>query len=303
MKYCQNCGVKLDDNANFCIECGGLAMESTDNATHDYSSVPLLSQNSVINTVRECAKSTLFLTTLIIFTVTLILGFIISLYAANVSPNVKITINGVTSLSASRIASIVAAVLSTVPNALIVTGLWMTYKSAKDNNERMTTAGLTLIRVILIIMLILICIALPMVVIAFLILIAGLDVISIQELRELFDYPSSTPMTKDDFLALFITVLLIVVIVGVLAIIYYAKAAKTVKSIKSTVATNVVTGKVSAFVSVLAIIGGVFFALGALLTITESSLITLIHNFLNAASLILFGSVLGNYRNRIEALR
>ena len=58
MKYCQNCGTALDDNARFCIECGAMAQEQMAySQPADYSDVTLLSQNTVLNTVRECASS------------------------------------------------------------------------------------------------------------------------------------------------------------------------------------------------------------------------------------------------------
>ncbi|MBR5272612.1 MAG: zinc ribbon domain-containing protein [Clostridia bacterium] len=302
MKYCQNCGIKLDDNANFCIECGGTAADNSGGAPSDYSSVSLLSANSVMDTVRDRAKSTLFLATLIVFTVMLSLTFMISLYNAVVTPTVRITIGGMVSFSASRVASLVTAVVGTAPNALILTGLWMTYRSA-NNDEQISTSGLSLIRVMLVILLVLLCVAFPIIILGLVLFLVGMDSISNQDLQYIFGSFFDGPVIRDDLSVLLITIIIILVIVAVFAIIYYAKAIGTVKSIKATIETNTVMGKISGFVAILAIIGGVFFALGTLISITESSLITLICDLSRAASFILFGSVLGNFKTRIEALK
>lgn len=303
MKYCQNCNIPLDDNASFCIECGGIAMGSADNPTYDYSSVPLLSKKSVIDTVREWAKSKLFLVTIIIFTVSWLLGFIISLYNAIVDPSVDFTVGGEVVTYASSAASVIVAIIIAIPAALMVAGMWMTYGSAKSDNERMTSSGLTLVKVATVITLILTCILVGFIVLTFslaLVLFKAGGILP--EIWGESENNAIAALLNGSFIALFTIILVLVVVIGALAIIYEAFAIKTVNSIKSTIETGRPTVKASSFVAVMSIIIGGFYILSALLSLEESSFVAILNSLLSSASFILLGIVLLNYKNKISEL-
>ncbi|MBR5773888.1 MAG: zinc ribbon domain-containing protein [Clostridia bacterium] len=294
MKYCSKCGIRLDDNASFCIECGGAAAGVADNPAPDYSSVPLINrQVGILNTIRDLARSKLFLATIIVYAVTALLNLAYSFYSiTEVEPLSDYT-------SATIVGEVIGIIISAAPTVLILIGMWITYSSAKSADERLKTNGLNIIRIITIIMLVLICI-----VVAFAIPLSIL-VVFLSGSEELMFDPSywgeSMAALFSEFMTVFLVVALVVaLIVAVLMIVYYSLVIKTIKSIKTTIETGVLTGKVSIFVAVMSIIIGVFTALSAFSSITGNAIFAGIASLPSAASYILFGVIIFNYDSRVK---
>lgn len=309
MKYCQNCGASLDDSAKFCIECGAVVEQTTiSSAPVDYSSVKLISNDAVLGTVRQCASSPLFLISIIAFTVATLFGWISSFIANDMMVDATVTMNDMILPSSSRVASIIGSVIGAAPSALLVIGMWMTYASAKGNNDRMKTSGLAVIRVVLIIFLVLMCICAGLVLILIAIMSVAISVVGTSVFTDPEIWSEFGNATEAAALAesMFIVVAIIAVIVFAafftLAIIYFAKLARTVKVIKTTIETGTITGKASAFVAVMAIILGGFTAIAALSALAFGQFYLGATYLLSALTSILFGALLFSYRNKMASI-
>lgn len=315
MKYCQNCGKQLDDNASFCIECGGNAMEQGGySAPADYSDVRLLSPNTVLNTVRECAKSKLFLVAIILYTITIVMSFVTSIYNINNTyemMDMYTDIMGGNSFSSEIMSSpsygvgnIIGVIIGMVPAVLIAIGMWITYASAAGENDRMTTAGLTIIKVVAIIYLVLMCIAAVLMVLVLALMLIFFEAMDFDELFGIWnDYGMSSgeaAMAQSIFIVVFAILFIMIIAVLAFSIFYYAKIIKTVNVIKSTVQTGTVTGKISVFVAVMAIIIGGCIGLSGLSSLLLGQFLLAITSILSALVQIFLGVVLFSYRNKIR---
>lgn len=296
MKFCRKCGASLDDNAQFCLECGEKSIDGF--SQQDYSSVNLISKNGLIDSIRDCAKSTLFLVTLGVFLITTVVSFVISMYDASrnainvtVNSNVVATDNGVT-----------VAIISLIVSALVALGMILIHSSAKSGGE-MKTAGLTIIKVISIITLVFLCFAVVILAITTGVLFSyGSNTQDF--LKEFGGSDSFTILTRSWILALYQIAFAIATVIFAFLVVYYAFIIKTINCIKSTIQTGVVKGLGAAgFVGVTSIVIGALAAVGAIGIIGDGAMVVGLSSLLSAASIILFGVLLVNYRKRVIAYK
>ena len=305
MKYCQNCGVPLDDNARFCIECGAPSPEKS-TVAQSYAPVQLLSSNRVLDTVRGCAKSPLFLVAIIAFSLTIILSIIASISTGS-SMSISAGMYGDMQVDMSGfylVVAIISAVIGSAPSVLVAVCMWMTYGSAAGKKERMSTAGLSILRIMMLIMLIMMCVCAGMFLIVFLIF--AIIFIMVPDLSY-FDFSSNIPgldpqMPEAVFAIMLVVAFVMVALFCTLGIIYYVKILKTVTSIRDTIKTGKIVGKVSSFVAVMAIVVGAFFIFGGLASMLVNPVITGVATIASALSSILFGALLFSYKKAIKAL-
>lgn len=318
MKFCQNCGISLDDNAKFCIGCGAVVEANpTYSAPVDYSDVQLISQNTVLNTVRECAKSKLFLVAIILYSITLVLSLITSVSSVSLANGlldsymdmmVGDALSDEIMASSYSVGSVIGIVIGMAPTVLFAVGMWITYASAVSQNDRMSTAGLTIIKVVSIIYLVLMCIAAGLMVIVFALLLIFFNAIDFGALihsdvwRDYGMSSGDVAVAQSMFSVVLIVALVVVAIVFALIIIYYAKIIKTINVIKSTITTGAVTGKISVFVAVMTIILGGCTALSITSVLVLGQFLPAISSILSALSSIFFGVVLFSYRNKIASV-
>lgn len=113
--------------------------------------------------VRKSAASPLFLIGIIFCSVVVFLSIISSFFTGSLMDSF---FNGVyggmgEAVSTSPVLTVFSALLSCVPQLLIVIGLWMVYAAAADKkNPFMKTSGFTLLKVMFIVEIVLLCIAL-----------------------------------------------------------------------------------------------------------------------------------------------
>lgn len=309
MKFCRSCGKELNDNAKFCGGCGAATSVKEAapapvmrgaSAPVNYSTVPLLTNNNVPAAVKKCAASPLFLVCIILFTITTLLSLVSSFDSMSSALYLSSF-----DISYSSDTASVMAIFAAIPSILVVLGMWITYFSAIGNNSKISTAGLSIIKVIMVISLVLICVGAGLMTI-------GLAIIAIAlesgELRREIDWddilPRGSSADVEAVLAIATIIgFMIVVAVVVLAIIYYAKVIGTINVVKSTVETGRITGEASGFVAVMSIIFGAISISSALVLIADEEALAGFSSLLSALTSILFGALLFSYNKRISQFK
>lgn len=272
-----------------------------------YPAAPVRTQaGSGALAARRVAASPLFLVAVIIHTITAVFG----IYNA-------LTVSYVPGID-SRGASIALTVLTISFIALIVVGLWITYGSAKANPDgKMTTAGLTIIKTMLIIFLVLFCILFAIVLI--LLLAAGGKIGSI--LNDLpYGYGSELSYYLNRSSGFVAAVIFILITCGVLTIIWFAGALKTISCVKRSIRTDVptssgISGFVAVFCFIMALISIItniirVIGVGALSYSSYSAgfassvlSASLFFTFASCVSLVLFGILIFKYLGSVHRAR
>ena len=338
--YCPICGYENPDGASFCQNCGG-ALPSADDAqnvvlpepeqeaqvyqpapepqTQNYEAPaqPLYSApayhaaepvHPVLKIIRSVGSSGAFLTAAILYSAAVLFSFISSL--VNSSSIMRVTINLPGGydygdvLRASRGATIAGAFISLIPTALIAIGLWLVYSP-------FSTAGLTMIKVIVIIALVAVCVAAVVLLIALLFVsIRGSDLSSlindamIQE--GIYDmYGNYSGAISGSIGALTATALIFafILLAGVLTLVifYFVKILKTINTVKRSANTLTASDRVSPFVAVMLFIFGGISGIASLGTLASGAILSGITSALSATVCIIFGVLIFKYRNQMRA--
>jgi hypothetical protein len=149
------------------------------------------------------------------------------------------------SLGASTWSSIAASV---VTSGLLIAGMWITWSTVRRSDNRMTTSGLTMIRVIETIELVFVCIGCGVALLAA--LAGGVGISS-----ALKEASGSSNSDMPDFVRFFLENYFLFVLVLAcfltLSILYYAGIVRTVKRMRATVKTGEPNHKVSVFVAIV----------------------------------------------------
>ena len=187
MKFCPNCGQQLEDADVFCPNCGQNTEAVQENVQPEpqftpapqpqpqpqplYQAPPFSAPasnetglNQPILELKRTATSAPFIIGAILFTISAILSIITSIVASPMfyeliqdflySQRINVSL-----VSLNTASSVISAVISSIPTLLVILGLWLTVGAGGNkNNDRMSTAGLTIIKVIQIISLIGVCI-------------------------------------------------------------------------------------------------------------------------------------------------
>ncbi len=301
--FCPKCGHQVADDAAFCPICGNQL--SAPNSQPVYNQpVPIADQQRVyvqrtsapslagIAVVKKLCASPVALVAIIAYTVAAIFSLLASLGGANdisgflvqVPSMPGVDIDGM--IQTMQTSFVVGVIIGILPTALIALGMWLTYASAASKqNSGMSTGGLTLVKTILIIQLVFVCIAIGIVVLAFLVAIAA-------SMGSLYMEPTVGPAGSVGIVAAL--VLVIAVAFFILLIVYYAKAIKTVNTISMTARTGKLSDNVSMFVAVMAFIAG---GISAFAVFNSKTFDVMLSNICSATASISFGVFLCMYRN------
>lgn len=215
---------------------------------------PVFSGNSGLNPAISALKRTATSAPSIIAAVLLTLSTVIGIVAYFVSSaqisalavNLiqRYTDNSITFNGNAVWLGALSSVFASIPALLIILGLWITVGSAANKNtDRMSTGGLTLIKVIEILQFIGICICFAALIIVSII---GMVVASL-----------NSGATEGAPIILLVLLLFALVAVFVVTIIYYAKIFKTIGAAKSVVATGRPSTNASGFLAVVLILSAI----------------------------------------------
>lgn len=237
---CPRCGREIPDGA-VCPCSGG---------------EQLLSSNPALNVLKKLGSSPLFLTAVILYSVTIVLS-IFALISAPASFDYVYDMlenSGMDyttlypMISVSTSGSVAGAIVASIPQVLICIGMWLFYVTCRDRRTgNISTAGLTMCKVMLIIALVIGCIMAA--------LVAILAVVVGAAGGLAYSY-------YDSDLGGSIAVILgicMVVIVAVLALIiaFYASAVRTVNRVKNCAVTGIPEYRISGFLTAMLWIGGI----------------------------------------------
>ena len=311
--FCTNCGQACADNAAFCTNCG---KKLTVNAVRPTSAQPAapvppaapqpprpvtqpvqpIAAGGPIQALKRVATSPTYLTAAISLSVASLFSFlqlifggaatIDSLYDLLYELDLEYLLDDVYyyAYNSASATTVIGAFLAMIPTLLILAGVWMIFTAARDPyNSGMSTSGLTLLKVMQIIGLVGMCVAaLAMVVVCVIII----GVVS--------QYRDAGPIV-----AVILFVMILFAALMALMIVYEIKIIQSIDAAKMTIDTGVVSGKISGFVGVMAIVFGGFAALSGL-----GQLFTSVYAGLSslggATASIAFGMVLFAAKNELQ---
>ena len=296
---CSHCRFTCADGAAYCPCCGtALQAPPPVQPQPPYGYVP---RHPVIEAVRSVILSKVFLVALIALTAAVCLNILGSTETAStvtdfitemqtemgmgMDMGTDATLPEYTDALTS-VASVFGTIGGSVPNVLLLVGLWMTYASAKKYQSGISTAGLTLVWVMQIIGLVGICIAAA--VLALIFMLAGLGA---------FVEPDVAP-----YIALIAVLTVLLGGLMALVIVYQVKVMKMVNAVRQTLTTGVPADKISMLVVVMCYIGGVFSAVSALGTILLTGLFTGLATAASAVASITFALTAQRYRDTMRQM-
>lgn len=302
---CPQCGKPVEDGAVTCPYCGAALQQnprqeqSTPLYTRPQEAAPppaySTAEPPVIQLMRRMARSPYFLVPAIGYTCMVVFALMDSLLrnsAVAISNYLSMAVGN--SYEMNRMlgylydlvpvinsTSAGAVLISNIPAILMAVGLWITFASAANRSgTQLKTAGLTMIRVILIIKLVL-C---ALMTVLMLVLLAAF---------------ASTMWVYDDAgVAIVVFLALVVVVVGILAllILYYVQLVRMVDGFCRSIRMGNSSGKIFVYVAVMSILGGVVSLFSAL----SGGLVYALSNLGGAVSGIGFGIFLFRYRDELR---
>lgn len=297
--FCPKCGFKNQDDTFFCQNCGNKlsAVQPQQNINPNYQqgyNQPFIAD--AFTTVKMLAKSPLFLTAVIAFSVYLLFSIIKVISAGSLFTGIirilEFVMDNVPEISyqigemydifyeIANMASapiIILGLLGLVPSILICTGLWITYSSAANKySNTMSTAGLTIIKVINILQLIGTCILCAFV--------------------EIFMIVLTIALAAESYAPGAVVVLMIIAILLTgfffgLSIMYSVKVIKSLNAAKDAIISGASTKRASVFVAVWTFISAFF----TLFTILSNPLAVLA----NITAMVCFGILIFNFNTNM----
>ncbi len=337
--YCPNCGTQIPDGSASCQFCGETFAVTEDargdsqpEATQAQQYYPPVQEpqyyeapaqpaysapayqaadnvNPVLKILRSIGSSGAFLTASIVYTASILFSLISTIVGTSA---VKVTINLPGGYDYSDLyrttssAAIVGAIVAMIPAILIAVGIWMVYStSIKKGNTPFGTAGLTMIKVIVIIALVGICIAAVLVLIALLFVgvrgsdLSGLinEALAEQGLYGGYYYGNIGAMATGAVIAAFIFLAGVMTLV----IFFFAKLLKTINTVKRSANTLIPSDRVSPFVAVMLFIAGGFVGIAALASLASGLILAGISSALSSVVYFIFGVLIFKYRNQMRA--
>ena len=291
--FCSNCGHKIENEVKFCPECGAAmaakSQREPEEQNEESSEQAESKTDHVIEAVKALCSSPVVLTAIIAYSV---MAFF-NLYdlVAILEQQTGLFSGG----SQGKFITVVVDLLSLLTSivnlaapVVLAVGLWITYISACNRQSvRVNVAGLSMIRVVLLINLVSWCTEI------------GTLVISIID-----SYGTSM---------LFV----VLILAGVLALgyLFYSKAIVIVDIIKTALSTGDIIGSVPTYVGVIAYILGGLSALAMLLVmfVPDNSLLSYVYSSINALTVLViictvtaniaFGIFVYSCRNRMDYIR
>lgn len=299
MKTCPACSKEIDDTAAFCPHCGSPAGQQGPVYAQPAGAAPAGPEDEppAVQLLRRMATSPVYLAGAIGYSCTILFNVITVLYSASPGAiNRYLTVTSRTvygqegQLDAlydffSNLfgATAAGALLGSIPTLLMVAGIWMVYASARSRSGPISTAGLTIIRVIQIIVLVMVCLVLVLGLMALGLMLVGMPL------------SDNTPGALAVVVAAAVTIL---VVFG-LVILYYLRLIATIDCFRHTLWTGTPQGKISCFVAVIAILSGVFSLLGVL----TGGIFPVLTALSGAVAGIAFGVLLFRCRSELQRLQ
>ncbi len=263
---------------------------------------PVLSSNPAVNAIKTIGSSPLFLAAVILYTVSLVLS---AVFIASGASNAVATVltymvnSGVidpyTAYDIMEYASgynYGASLWALILPVLTCIGMWMFYATCRNRrNGNISTAGLTICKVIMIIGLVCLIIGAACMLVLFVIFLVSGGV------RYMDDWGTVVAGMS----ALLAILLFICLAVLVLMICFYGGIVKIINRIKGCAATGLPNNRISRYVTVLLYISGIFSCISGLIELFSSPL-SGIATLAGAVCSILVAVALGRLRQQMEAL-
>ena len=266
---------------------------------------PVLSSNPAVNLLKTIGSSPKFLTAVILYTVMVVFNILMSFssgdlvnalyyYGANYGLDPDIFYPMMSALESS---SLLGAVMGSIPAILLAVGMWMFYVTCRNTQSgNISTAGLTICKVIAYIVLVFICaLAALLLVMAVLLMIGGVATTSAY----------NSYYYDDGSAAVLITVLgvLLVVLAAVMALLiaYYVCVIKTINRIKASALNGAPDNRIPRFLTVLMMVTGVLSGLGGLFSLFTTPAAG-IASLAGAVCAILMALLLSEYRAKMSML-
>ena len=266
---------------------------------------PVLSSNPAVNLLKTIGSSPKFLTAVILYTVMVVFNILMSFssgdlvnalyyYGANYGLDPDIFYPMMSALESS---SLLGAVMGSIPAILLAVGMWMFYVTCRNTQSgNISTAGLTICKVIAYITLVFICaLAALLLVMAVLLMIGGVATTSAY----------NSYYYDDGSAAVLITVLgvLLVVLAAVMALLiaYYVCVIKTINRIKASALNGAPDNRIPRFLTVLMMVSGVLSGLGGLFSLFTTPAAG-IASLAGAVCSILMALLLSEYRAKMSML-
>ncbi len=317
---CPKCGAQIPDDSAFCTSCGAQIAQAAPQPAPQpaYAQpAPAYAQPApafapqpahdaalpVRKSLKELITSPLFIIAAIGLTVALILGIVTAFNAsgsvAGMLEDALDQIADQVEIPASDMRDIrkmfdeipdvqispVSVIVGQLPSILMCVGVLMLLASGLSSSERINPSGLTIIKVLNVITLVLTCIGFGLGLLA---LIASIVITAVENVE-------AAPIILG-------IVTIPVAIAAVFVILYYAKLVKTINTMRKVVETESPSDKVSAFVAVLCIIGGVGSGISFISSLVSGAILTALADACNAAALICFGLIIFKFRERMQEL-
>lgn len=290
--FCPHCGRPVEDGTLTCPSCGASLPSGTppqaSASPYPQSYLPdpppaySRPEMPVIQLIRRMARSPFFLVPAIAYTCMVLFQIVGTFFGAAqlaIDPVVTRTMetNAFLQNIYSTSVTFSALPLSYIFSILAVVGIWMVFASAANpSGAPIKTAGLTLLRVLQIISLVVVCLMT-------LLLIGGM-VLFIGAMGMYDDTPAAN--------ALIVALLLMVAAIMALLILYSVKIITTIDCFRRSIRTGTPQGKISVYVAVMSILGGVL----SLLVVLSGNPFSALAGIAGAVSGIGFGVFLFRYR-------
>ena len=265
---------------------------------------PVLSSNPAVNTLKTIGSSPLFLVVSILLSIAPVLTIASQLglrdnvwdlfyYAMqlDLDPSLFYPV-----IDAASSMSVAGAVLSAVPAILIAVAMWITYASCRDTQSvNVSTAGLTICKVLSIISLVCICILAAILVLFMVIfMIAGMA----EAANDVYGYDASIAQAG---IAVLLVLFVILAAVLALVIIYQVCVIKTINRIKATATTGVPDNRIPNFLVVMNYIEAASMVLAGLANLFTTPILGL-GSLVGAATLVIISIILTRYRSGMTLL-
>lgn len=295
---CPHCGKPVEDGTMTCPYCGApLQQTAGPEATGPVYTRPpeaapppaySAAEPPVIQLMRRMARSPYFLVPAIGYSCMVlfqIVGTFFGTAQLALDPVVTRTMETNAFLQNIYTTSVTfsALPLSYIFSILAAAGIWMAFASAANQSGApIKTAGLTLLRVIQIISLVVVCLMTLLLIGGMVIFIGTMGMYNV------------TPATN----ALIVALLLMVAAIMALLILYSAKIITTIDCFRRSMRTGTPQGKISVYVAVMSILGGLL-SLTAVLT---GNVFSALAGVAGAVSGIGFGVFLFRYRDELRSI-
>lgn len=291
---CPNCGREIPDGA--VCPCALEAIK------------PPLSDNPAVNAIKTIGSSGLGLALTIFLSLSALLSIFSSVgvnqglenlyyYAYMTGMDMDIIMD---MMDASRSSSVVDAVLGCIPAILIAVAAWLHYSTCRSRaSGNISTAGLTIWKVLTYIRLVVLCLASIVVLggLAILIFLAATDSFPLDFLGSAF--AASAGDAKLALIIIFATIAAFFAFFMALAIGYDASLIRTISRAKNVASTGYADDRVSGYVIGMNYVAAVFSILYGLFCLFFSPL-TAVSAFVSAAGGILASLLLSRYRKAMN---